>query len=108
MIMPDDIAIADLVGRALIAYDTLVSLGEDVEDEWGYVQDLSGAWRTELDRAALDAAPGPAGGAAVAAIERLVDEAGRIADPHRAIDWLSTFPQAVLLAIGADPWGPAA
>jgi len=103
--MPDDTAIADLVGRALIAYDALVSLGEEVEDEWGYVQDLSGAWRTELERAGIDASAGPAGPATTAAVERLVDEVARIDDPHRAIDWLSTFPQAVLLAVGADPWG---
>jgi hypothetical protein len=35
-----------------------------------------------------------------AAIVRLIDEIGRISDPHRAIDWLSTFPQAALLALG--------
>ena len=32
-----------------------------------------------------------------------IDEIGRIEDPHRAIDWLSTFPQVVLLAIGERP-----
>ena len=35
-----------------------------------------------------------------AAIDRAIDEIGLIADPHRAIDWLSTFPQVVLLALG--------
>jgi hypothetical protein len=35
-----------------------------------------------------------------AAIGRAIDEIGRINDPHRAIDWLSTFPQVVLLALG--------
>jgi hypothetical protein len=34
------------------------------------------------------------------AIDRLADEAGTIDDPHKAIDWLSTFPQAALLALG--------
>ena len=29
-----------------------------------------------------------------------VTEADSIQDPHRAIDWLSTFPQVVLLALG--------
>lgn len=106
--MQQDASIADLVGLAVIAYDGLVTLGEEVEDEWGYVQDLSGAWRRELDRVGLDAAPGPASPAAIAAVERLRDEAGRITDPHRAIDWLSTFPQAVLLALGADPWATTA
>ncbi len=30
-----------LLTRALDAYDTLTALGEDVEDEWTYVNDLS-------------------------------------------------------------------
>ena len=38
-----------------------------------------------------------------AAIARVVDEIGRIRDPHRAIDWLSTYPQVVLHAIGERP-----
>ena len=37
-----------------------------------------------------------------AAIERAIEEIGLISDPHRAIDWLSTFPQVVLVAIGED------
>ena len=44
-----------------------------------------------------------AGEPTVAAIDRLVDEVGRITDPHRAIDWLSTFPQVALLALGEQP-----
>ena len=35
-----------------------------------------------------------------AALDRAIDEIGRIEDPHRAIDWLSTFPQVVLVALG--------
>jgi hypothetical protein len=38
-----------------------------------------------------------------AAIDRAVVEIGLIRDPHRAIDWLSTFPQVVLLALAEDP-----
>ncbi len=37
------------------------------------------------------------------AVDRAIDEIGRIEDPHRAIDWLSTFPQVVLLALGERP-----
>lgn len=106
--MSEQVTIADLVGRALIAYDALVALGEEVEDEWAYVQDLSGAWRSELERAGIDAPAGSADHATVVTIDRLVDEVARIRDPHRAIDWLSTFPQAVLLGLGVDPWGPKA
>lgn len=98
----------DLLGRALTAHESLVSLGEEVEDEWGYVQDLAQAWRAELE--ALGARDGHlhATPSMVAAVDRLVAETGLISDPHRAIDWLSTFPQAVLLALGADPWDTAA
>jgi len=38
------------------------------------------------------------------AIDRLIEEAGRISDPHRAIDWLSTLPQATLVALGEVAW----
>ena len=34
------------------------------------------------------------------AVARVVDEAALIDDPHRAIDWLSTLPQVVLIALG--------
>jgi hypothetical protein len=33
-------------------------------------------------------------------MEALVAEAGRITDPHRAIDWMSTLPQVALAAVG--------
>jgi hypothetical protein len=102
--MHDAADTATLVTLSLTAYDELVALAEEVDDEWGYVQDLAGAWRGELERAAARSAPATAS----AAIGRLCDEVALITDPHRAIDWLSTFPQAVLLALGADPWAGAA
>ena len=34
---------------------------------------------------------------------RAIDEVALISDPHRAIDWLSTFSQVVLVAIGERP-----
>jgi len=78
----------------------LAELGEDVDEEWQYVQDLLEAWRDRLE--AVGAARGdesldPAQGTAIA---RVVDEAALIDDPHRAIDWLSTLPQVVLIALG--------
>ena len=103
--MHDPSGPATLIARALAAYDELVSLAEEVEDEWSYVQDLSAAWRAELERAGDAGGPTPTG--AAAAVERLADEVALVSDPHRAIDWLSTFPQAVLLALGADPWAVA-
>jgi hypothetical protein len=89
----------DALDAALDAYERLGLLGEEIEDEWTYVTDLTAAWRERLE--AVDAARGsePAG-AAGPAIDRAIDEIGRIGDPHRAIDWLSTFPQVVLIAVG--------
>jgi len=92
----------EAIERALAAYARLTELAEEIEDEWSYVNDLSSAWR---DRLALGAGSGsaPLEPAADAAIDRLIDEADRITDPHRAIDWLSTFPQVALLALGETP-----
>ena len=99
--MPDTVRTA--VARALDALDGLQSLGEDVDDEWTYVNDLGDAWRSRLE-AVAEARGGealPEGRAA--AIDRAIEEAGLITDPHRAIDWMSTFPQVVLLALGERP-----
>jgi hypothetical protein len=93
----------DAITRVLAAYDTLVELGEEIEDEWSYVNDLATAWRDRLDEVA-DARSGTSIAPGVdAALGRAIDEIGRITDPHRAIDWLSTFPQVVLLALGEAP-----
>ena len=81
----------------------LGALGEEIDDEWTYVQDLVAAWQGRLEgvEAARDDEPLAADrGVAVA---RVVDEARLIADPHRAIDWLSTLPQVALVALGERP-----
>jgi hypothetical protein len=99
--IPDTIGTA--IAVALDAYESLVALGEDVDDEWQYVQDLAEAWRSRFDE--LDASRGPetVSPAQAAAIVRLAAEAQMISDPHRAIDWLSTFPQVALVALGERP-----
>jgi hypothetical protein len=96
-------SVAAAIDRALHAYAALTELGEEVEDEWSYVQDLSAAWRTRLE--AVTAARGEEAldPAIDAAVDAAIDEIGRIDDPHRAIDWLSTFPQVTLLALGEGP-----
>jgi len=91
-----------LLATSLAAYARLAELGETLEDEWTYVTKLAEIGRARL-RAGL-----PADGAAVAperaaAIDALVAEAGRITDPHRAIDWLSTFPAVAELVFGGGP-----
>ena len=95
------------VGEAArLATDGLVALaelGEEIDDEWQYVQDLLESWRTRLE--AVEGArndemlPAERG----VAVARVVDEAGLIDDPHRAIDWLSTLPQVALVAVGERP-----
>ena len=100
-VVPETIGAA--IDGALETLDALVSLGEEVEDEWQYVQDLADTWRERLDVVAAgrnDEALSPEQGVAV---QRVCVEAGLIEDPHRAIDWLSTFPQVVLAAIGERP-----
>lgn len=95
--------IKTLLARALDAYDTLTSLGEDVEDEWTYVNDLSTAWRERIDAVSSARADEPASAAIVAGVERLMEEVALVTDPHRAIDWLSTYPQVLLTALGEQP-----
>jgi len=98
--MSDEATVGDVIERALGAYEVLLAKGEAIEDEWSYVNDLATAWRDRLGavtaaRGAEAAAPGVS-----AAVDRACEEIGLIADPHRAIDWLSTFPQVVLVALG--------
>ena len=98
-----DETVRDLIDRALDAYARLEELGEEIEDEWSYVADLSDAWRTRFDAVSAHRGSAEAADESAVAVDLAIDEIGRIEDPHRAIDWLSTFPQVVLLAIGERP-----
>jgi hypothetical protein len=93
---------------ALGAIDALAELGESVEDEWTYVTALAEVGRARV-RAAAGGDPAarldPERGLAVATA---CEEAARITDPHRAIDWLSTLPAVVELALAAGPGGSGA
>ena len=95
--------VAEAIDRALSAYAQLTELGEEIDDEWSYVNDLSSAWRDRLEAIAAARADAELPAATDAAIDRAIDEIARITDPHRAIDWLSTFPQVTLLALGETP-----
>ncbi len=100
----DATTIGGLLQAAITAEEALAELGESIEDEWSYVNDLRQAWTDRL----AEVADGPLGDIAAApaqadAIELAIDEAGLVRDPHRAIDWLSTLPQVVLLAVGSEP-----
>lgn len=92
--------VADLVDRALAGFDALAVTAEPVADEWQYVMDLDAVWRGRLRAVAAARAAEPAPAGAEPAIDALVEEAARITDPHRAIDWLSTLPQVALAALG--------
>lgn len=86
--------------RATAAYDALVELAENVEDEWQYITDLSEAYRPSIEALGAGDEPLPAG--AAEAVAEAIAEIGLIVDPHKAIDWLSTFPHVVAIALGGD------
>ncbi len=92
--------VADLITRALAAFDVLAETAAPVEDELQYVADLETVWGARLRAVSVargtDKAPPGAG----EALDVLAAEAARITDPHRAIDWLSTLPQVALAALG--------
>jgi hypothetical protein len=92
-----------VLARALDALEALELLGEEIEDEWTYVTGLESAWRERLEGAAAARAGEALDPSVAEAIDRAIEETARIEDPHRAIDWLSTFPQVVLVAIGERP-----
>lgn len=95
--------IGDAIAAARPAYDDLTALAEDVEDEWSYITDLAAAWIERFD--AVDEGRGqePAAAGVADAVAALAAEVALLDDPHRAIDWLSTFPQVLLLAVGERP-----
>jgi hypothetical protein len=95
--------IDDAIAAARPAYDQLAALAEDVEDEWSYINDLAAAWTERMDDVAEARGAEPAPAAVAEAVSVLVAEAAAIDDPHRAIDWLSTFPQVLLVALGEQP-----
>jgi hypothetical protein len=92
--------IADLIDQALAGFDSLVVTAEPVEDEYQYVTDLGTVWRARLRAVAVARGDEPAPPGTEEAMTALVEEAARIADPHHAIDWLSTLPQVALAALG--------
>ena len=97
-------SIPALVERVVLALAGLVALGETIDDEWTYVHDLETVWVARLRAVAAARAELPPDSGLEPALARLIDEVGRISDPHRAIDWLSTLPQATLVAIGEPAW----
>ena len=93
-----------LAERIVDAMGRLVALAEAVDDEWTYIHDLEAVWVARLRAVAAERVSEAADPAIEPAIDQLVAEVGLITDPHRAIDWLSTLPQATLVAFGEEAW----
>ena len=100
--MPSE-TISSAIDRALEAYAGLAELGETIDDEWSYVNDLADAWRARFEALDTDRGGEPLRDEVSAAVDRAIEEIGLITDAHRAIDWLSTYPQVVLVALGERP-----
>ena len=98
---------ADVVARAAEAYQALADLAETVEDEWQYVTDLVDAYLPSIQALGGAGASRTLPAETVAAVDEAIAEAALITDPHKAIDWLSTFPHVVALALGGDVDRPA-
>jgi hypothetical protein len=96
---PGSARAGDLLATALAAFGRLAEVGETVEDEWTYVTKLVEVGRARL-RAGVPDAAGRVSPESAAAIDALAAEVDRITDPHRAIDWLSTFPAVAELVLG--------
>lgn len=100
---PAEASVDAVIDRALAAYASLAELGEEIEDEWSYIQDLSEAWRERFEAISAARTGEIVEPETAAAVQVAIDEIGRIEDPHRAIDWLSTFPQVTITALGERP-----
>lgn len=94
------VTIAELIALALAGFDALTVTAEPIEDEYQYVTDLGTVWRARLSAVAGARGTQPAPPGTAEAVTALVAEAGRVTDPNRAIDWLSTLPQVTLAAFG--------
>ncbi len=99
--VPTPASPAGAVEIALAAYDHLAELAESVEEEWSYVTALADHGRTRLRATAASGPDVPV--ARLHAVAVAAAEISAITDPHRAIDWLSTFPAIVELALLPQP-----
>ena len=95
----------EALALALDAYEELGLVAEAVADEWTYVSQLGATGRARLARAAGSRPDVPLATDAATAVAAAAAEICLIADPHRAIDWLSTFPAVVELSLSGSPAG---
>ncbi len=116
-VTPDPATVPEAVELALAAYEALCGLAETIEDEWTYVTALAEVGRGRIRKAALAAPPSASGASAAPgpapalpadqarAIRLVSAEIRAMTDPHRAIDWLSTFPAVIELAFAPGTGG---
>jgi hypothetical protein len=88
-----------VLARATAGLEALGLLAEAVEDEWTFVTELVDAQQARLEDIADRRGSRDVAAERAAAVDAAIEEIGRITDPHRAIDWLSTFPDLVALAL---------
>ena len=98
---------AELVDNAAAAYRALADLAETIEDKLdrAMLEDIEDVLlRADLGTEVAGDLNGglPHSPGAGDAVGEAIAEIGLITDPHRAIDWLSTFPHVVALALGGD------
>lgn len=94
----------DAIARAVEAYGALEELAVQVDEEWQYVTDLAEAQRAMLEDLGARLGDAELAAPAATAVTEAIAEIALITDPHRAIDWLSTFPHVVSLAFGVRSW----
>jgi hypothetical protein len=92
--------IPELMERAIAALEVLARTADPIDDEQQYVHDLVLVWAARLRAVGAERAGKVGAPELDEAIDWIAAEAGRVVDPHRAIDWLSTLPQVALLAVG--------
>ncbi len=87
--------------RAVAAYRDLAELAETIEDEWQYINDLVDAYVPGIESLA-EMGPRKLSRTQAEAVDEAIAEIGLVTDPHKAIDWLSTFPHVIGLALGGS------
>lgn len=99
---PTPATAGEVVDRAAEAYSALAELAETIEDEWQYVTDLVDFYLPGIRSLAEPDSGAILPAAQVTAVDEAIAEIALVEDPHKAIDWLSTFPHVVGLALGGD------
>jgi hypothetical protein len=95
--------VGTVLASAAAAYESLVGVAEPIAEEWQYVSDLAAAWRARFESVLSTRREEGVPASVVLAVAAASAETARLTDPHRAIDWMSTYPQIVLLALGERP-----